>query len=172
VKTVKALQGCVLTFAAALAAPEASAQGIGASHRFGLGVVLGYPFNGLSMNYFLERNMSLQIDPTLRLYNHRGVGFGVLGARVDLLFYPATLATGRVAHLRFYVGPGANIALGLGAYSGFYLAAEAAVGLAVHFQRAPVDLALEFVPVLAILNGGGVDVGIVPGGAFHARYYF
>lgn len=157
---------------ALLAGPEARAQGIGASHRFGIGAALGYPFNGLSMNYFLERNMSLQIDPALRLYSYGGYSGGLVGARVDLLFYPATLATGRVAQLKFYVGPGANFALGLGNFRGFFLAAEAAVGLTVQFQRAPVDIAFELVPILAILSSGGVDVGVGIGGALHVRYYF
>ena len=55
-----------LTLSAALAIPAVSqANEIGRGRNFGLGVVAGYPNFGLSLNYFFNEGLSLQIDPQI-----------------------------------------------------------------------------------------------------------
>lgn len=160
------------------AAPSVShANEIGTRRTFGLGLVLGYPDVGVSMNIFLNEGMSLQIDPYFAYRSglrecRNCSGGGIVGSRVDLLFWPNTLATGSVAQLKWFVGPGAQLGLGLGDYGGFWLAAEASVGLGVQFQKAPIDLTLELIPRLGLINSAGVGIGFDVGGALNARYYF
>jgi hypothetical protein len=142
----------------------------------GLGVALGYPQAGLSGNVFLTGTTSLQVDGALRYHvRNKGrdvFGTGTLGLRVDVLFWMRPLTTGRVATLRWYLGPGVNFGLGVREDKGFTLGLELPVGLAVGFQRAPLELSLEVVPVLALVTPSAVELGIAFAGALHARYYF
>lgn len=161
--------GASLVFAAlSVCAPEAQAQ-VGGGRNFGLGLALGFPNVGLSGNYFMGQN-SLQFAVAARYRNFSDTG--ALFLRADYLFYPATLARGSGADLKFYVGPGLNLGLGLGNVSGFYLGAELPVGLSVQLRRVPLDIAVEAVPVLFLFNGDGIDPAFGIGGTLHVRYYF
>ncbi|MBI5518028.1 MAG: hypothetical protein HY909_29920 [Deltaproteobacteria bacterium] len=166
----------VLLGALVLGTPSALGQAFVASGRVGLGVALGYPQAGLSGNIFLTGTTSLQLDGALRYHvRNKGrdeYGTGTLGLRADVLFWMRPLATGRVAVLRWYLGPGVNVGLGLGKDRGFTLGVELPVGLVVGFQRAPVEVSLELVPVLALVTPSSVELGIAFAGALHARYYF
>jgi len=158
------IAGLVLAGALVALPATSSASEIGTSQRFGIGLVLGYPDIGLSINYFFSSSVSLQVDPTL----HLGRDNNAVGGRVDLLFWMPRLATWEVANLRWYVGPGANLGLGLGNNGGFGLGAELPTGIGLQFNSVPIDLNLEAVPVLYIIEE--LHFGI--GGALNARYYF
>jgi len=159
--------GATLGFVALSAfAPEAQAQ-VGGGRNFGLGLALGYPDVGLSANIFTGQN-SIQLVGAL--YFNDFSNRGALFLRGDYLFYPATLARGSAADLKFYVGPGLNLGLGLGNRGGFFLGLEVPLGLTVQLRRAPIDIAVEFVPRVFLVND--YRDRFDPGGAFHIRYYF
>lgn len=155
----------------ALAPQAAHAQQPHASGNFGLGAVVGYPGLGVSMNYFLSSQTSLQIDPVLYLRDAGGNGgdhTGV-GGRVDLLWWPSKLHSWSSTELVWFWGPGANVYVGNGGYS---LGAELPVGLGLTFNKASVDLNAEAVPALHMLDSDGLDPAFGIGGAVNARYYF
>jgi len=143
---------------------NATASEVGASQRFGIGLVVGYPDIGLSINYFFASAVSLQIDPTLHLDDHNDA----IGGRVDLLFWMPKLASWEVAELLWFVGPGANLGLGFGNNGSFALGVEAPIGIGLRFNGVPIDLNLEAVPRLYLIE----DTAFRFGGALNARYYF
>lgn len=179
-KTRHLLPAVVVAAATTLALPDvASAQQIGTQRRFGLGIVAGYNGLGLSLNYFMNPGLSLQIDPVIWA---RGGSF-LLGARVDAVFWPAPIARWSAADLRWFAGPGVWFALVNGGYyrfgqntivagDGFGLAVEGTIGLGLQFRGAPIDLNLELVPRLWLLAPGGLEVFFDLGAALNARYYF
>jgi hypothetical protein len=160
--------------------PEASAQSaIGRGRRLGLGLALGYPSLGLGGNGFFRPDASIQIDAT---WGWRAGAAGLF-ARGDVLFWFNRLAGGSAGELTWYAGPGVFLGFAGGRYcrgygevycgSGvFYLGAEAAIGLAWRFARAPIDLTVEAVPRLGLLDHVGAGPWFDIGAAFHARYYF
>ena len=161
-----------LVLGATLLAVPASAHAdeVGGWRTFGIGLVVGYPDVGLSINFFLSRATSIQIDPLIHFHHDYGNdnGHGAIGGRVDLLFWMPTLASWPAADLGWYWGPGANLGIGLGDNGFFGLGAELPVGIGLRFHGAPIDLNIEAVPVLHLIQD--VDFGI--GAALDARYYF
>lgn len=162
-----------IALGATLTASDANAQQrIGRGRNFGLGVVAGYPNFGLSMNYFFNEGMSLQIDPQIYAWN------GVLwvGGRVDLLFYPGRpLVSASAFDLRWYVGPGLGFGVALASNAGgLALVPEVPVGIGFQFTKVPIDLMLEAVPQFWIYTSsrGGDSFQFGVSGALHARYYF
>lgn len=148
---------------AALVASSGSAQAqeIGTQRRFGLGVVVGYPELGFDMNIYLTRSISLQIDPSLRVF-HDNVYFG---GRVDVLFWMPTITRLSFADLKWYFGPGGRVFVGHDFGAGF----EFPVGIGFQFHRVPIELMLEAVPTFDFIAG---DFYPWVAGAFHARWYF
>ncbi|OGQ79169.1 MAG: hypothetical protein A2289_03200 [Deltaproteobacteria bacterium RIFOXYA12_FULL_58_15] len=150
---------------ALIALPTSATAGeIGGSERFGIGLVVGYPDVGLSINYFFTSSVSLQIDPTFYLGDHDDA----IGGRVDLLFWMQKLAAWEVAELLWFWGPGANLGLGLGNHRRYAFGIEFPVGIGLRFYRAPIDVNLEAVPRLYLVE----DTVLRIGGALNARYYF
>ncbi|MBL8600571.1 MAG: hypothetical protein JNK72_01475 [Myxococcales bacterium] len=147
---------------------EAHAQ-VGGGRNFGLGLALGFPNVGISAN-IIQGSNSIQLVGALRYRNYSESGG--LFLRGDYLFYPAVLTRASALDLKFYVGPGVNLGLGLGRADGFYLGAELPVGLAFQFRRVPIDIGLEAVPVLTLLSSNEFGLGFGIGGAAHIRYYF
>lgn len=162
-------------FALSLAAPATAHAQVGGARRFGLGLALGYPDVGLSAQYFLSQQASLQFVLSF-WYRYGRFGYDYVDnssgvfLRADYLFHPATLVRGSAADLEFYVGPG--LYAGFGNYDSFAFGVEVPLGLGVQFKRVPIDLAFEAVPRLSIANRNGVGLGFGVGGTFHVRYYF
>jgi len=165
----------LLALALTLAAPVAASARSFDSHagRFGLGVELGYPSNGITTNTFLARDWSLQIVGTIWT-RHDWLG---LGARVDALWWMPALARVGWGDLVWYWGPGGNVFWydwkGKGDVDGYvHLGAELPVGIGLRFSKVPIDLMLEVVPVFRVLGHGGLDFDFGIAGALHARWYF
>ena len=157
-----------------LSSPAQAGSNIQSKGEFGLGVALGYPGNGLSMNYFLSDKTSIQADVTLWVPG--GNWFGV-GMRADFLWYPVRIAGWDWADLIWYWGPGVNFHYfnwsGPGSSAGYAaIGVELPVAIGFQFKKVPVDLNLEAVPILNILGNGGVAVGFGIAGVLNARYYF
>ncbi len=142
--------------------------------KFGLGVALGYPGNGLSMNYFVMDETAVQVD--VSFWAPGGNWFGV-GLRADFLWYPIKIHGWDWGDLTWYWGPGINFHYfnwtGSGKGSGYAsVGAELPVAIGLQFKEVPIDLNLEAVPILNILGNGGVDIGFGIAGVLNARYYF
>jgi len=154
-----------------MAAPSsARASEIGESENFGIGLVLGYPHFGVSINFFMSNWVSLQIDPALYVnhyYHNSHDNFGA-ACRVDLLFWMPRLASWTYADLRFYFGPGVNLGVGFSDHDNLGFGVEFPVGIGFQFNKVPIDLNFEAVPVIYVID----DVYFGIGGALNARYYF
>ena len=148
-----------LSFSIPAAAEPAHVAG-----NFGVGVVGGIPDVGLSLNYFMTDRTSLQVNPGLVLGDDGGVG-----ARIDYLFWPSSIAHGDSLDLVWFFGPGGRFFVG---DHGFALGAELPVGLGLAFNEIPLDINLEGVPALHIVDDRGVDPALSLGVVFNARYYF
>jgi hypothetical protein len=149
---------------------------IGRGRNLGVGIALGYPNVGLAFNGYFRETFSLQIDVT---WSYRS-GYGFAGGRADALFWMPALATADWGMLRWYVGPGAFVGVVTGTYygprnafrsRGFFLGAEAALGIALQF-KIPIDVTLEVVPQLHLVDSDGFFLGADVAAALHARYYF
>ncbi len=162
--------------ALSLATPSIAHAQVGGARRLGVGLALGYPDIGISGQYFINARTSVQVVASLWYRNGRfgrdyidRSGTGVF-LRADYLFHPVMLIRGTTADLGFYVGPGLYAGFGSGENLAF--GGELPLGLEVQFKSAPVDLAFEAVPRLAVASYAGIDPALSVGGAFHIRYYF
>jgi hypothetical protein len=124
-----------LTLGAALTIPAVSqANEIGRGRNFGLGVVAGYPNFGVSLNYFFNENLSLQIDPQIYAWQDQLW----VGGRVDLLFYPGRpLASERAFDLALVHRPGPGRGHRLGNNSGLALVPEVPIGIGSSSSACP-----------------------------------
>ena len=157
-----------------LSAPAEAANNVQSKGNFGLGVALGYPGNGLSMNYFLTKETAIQGD--ISLWTPGGKWFGV-GLRADFLWYPVKIAGWDWGDLTWYWGPGINFHYfnwtGPGSAAGYAaVGVELPIAIGLQFEKVPIDVNLEAVPVLNILGNGGVSIGFGIAGVLNARYYF
>lgn len=150
-----------------------AASNIAAPGKMGVGIELGYPFNGVSVNSFVTKTWSVQIDGAFWISDE----WTSLGARVDALMWQDPLARFRNVNFLWYFGPGLNLFwhthrkqnhdrnyIGLGG--------ELPVGIAVQFHPVPIDLTLEGVPIVHLVGDNGLGMDVEMAGAFHARYYF
>ncbi len=164
-----------------LAAPSTAHAQVGGGRNFGLGLALGYPDIGLSAQYFMNPRRSLQFVAAF-WYRNGYIGRRDLTGdqpadsgiflRGDYLFHPNVLTRGSVAALEWFVGPGINAGFGFGGSSWFSLGIEGAIGLAVQFLHAPIDITVEFVPRIVLVTSNGFYPDFIPSGTLHARYYF
>lgn len=158
--------------AAAEARPRpARAQRFSANKGFGLGVMVGAP-TGLTGKYFLGRDTALDF------------GVGVVGryryhdalhAHGDLLWHPAVLASIPAFMLPLYFGVGVRL-LQHDRFRDDYdshthIGVRAPIGLAMDFNRVPLDVFFELALVFDVLTDdahGYVDLNAAIG----VRYYF
>lgn len=155
------------------ASPALAGDNIQSPGKFGIGVELGFPGNGISMNWFMTQGTSLQIDFSIWLKSD-WTGFG---GRVDYLFWPGNIASWGWSDLVWYVGPGGNVFFfdwdGPGENDSYVrVGAELPIGIGFQFKGAPVDLTVEAVPILQILGNDGVDFDFDIAGVLNCRYYF
>ncbi|MBN1945946.1 MAG: hypothetical protein JW797_09740 [Bradymonadales bacterium] len=163
----------LLSVAMLASIPATAGPNVQSAGNVGVGVQLGFPGNGLSVNWFITGGTSLQVDLSIWL-KEDWMGFG---GRVDYLFWPGALASWGWGDLVWYFGPGGNVFLftwdGPGdADSYIRVGAELPVGIGLQFTGAPVDLNLEAVPILQILGNDGVDIDFDIAGVLNCRYYF
>lgn len=124
----------------------------------GLGVVFGEP-TGLSAKLWTSERTA--IDAAVA-WSFSGVGW--LHVQADFLMHNYDLIDVSEGALPVYYGVGAYV----GFSSDLGLGARVPLGLAYHFEGAPVEIFAEIVPGLALLPG----IGFYIGGGIGARYYF
>ncbi len=167
--------------AAAVALPSAAGaqvSRIGHGRNIGLGAVLGWPNVGIGLNAFLSDLNSIQVALTWSYRN----AHGYFGLRGDFLFWMQRIATSTALDVRWYLGPGVNLARVNGLYArsdgriiedgAFFLEAEMPVGIALQF-KIPLDVALEGIPKLFLFDSGnGAALRLDFAAAVNLRYYF
>ncbi len=187
---VLVMLGSLALPASAAAAPSPGKRIASRGGNFGLGLTLGDPM-GVSSKLFLAPNHALQFELGWAPMHH---GDGRFGG--DYLWHPGILAGGPVAELVPYLGFGIGIMFwgdgrcgrryyddedgryrrGHGYQHGrcgepggaaMFLRAPI-LGLAVHWKKAPVDVALEgsWSPYIVVPDLAHGDV------SFKVRYYF
>ena len=128
-----------------------------ANKTFGLGLELGEP-TGLNGKYFLsgDRALDFGIGDIYHYVNRSGLH--IYG---DYLFHPVSLAATDVFELPLYVGIGGRFwdfnDTGLtGPNNAFAIGVRGPVGLSMDFNNVPIDIFLQFVPVLDFYGGNAV----------------
>jgi hypothetical protein len=167
------LVAAVLIAAFTFSPSAEAASNVQAAGKFGVGVQAGYPIEGISANWFMTENTSLQFGLALWLKDD----WTAIGGRVDYLWWMPKLDNWDWGALGWYWGPGVDVFSwswkGKGNGDGFVsMGAELAVGIGVQFSKVPIDVNLEAVPVLWIVQGDGVETDFDIGSVLNARYYF
>lgn len=124
----------------------------------GLGLVFGEP-TGLSAKLWTSEKTALDAALAWSFYNG-----GWLHAQADFLIHNYDLIDVSEGALPVYYGIGAYVTFS----SDLGLGARVPLGLAYHFEDAPVEIFLEIAPGLSLLPG----IGFYMGGGLGARYYF
>lgn len=167
----------------AIAAPTPSGSIKGKGGDTGVGITLGSP-TGFSLKHFMSANNALQWNLGWGTFHHGGF-------RTDLsyLWHPAAIAKSDVVDLVPYVGAGLGFAVwghghGHGAHNhsgdGHHGAALGlmfrlpVLGLALHWQKVPLDTVLEgaWTPMIEMQHGHASFGGGHGDFFLGARYYF
>ena len=125
---------------------------------FGLGIVFGEP-TGLSAKMWTSQKTAIDAAVAWSF-----VGTGWLHLQADFLIHNFDLISVSEGSLPVYFGIGAY----LGMSSDFGLGARIPVGIAYHFEGAPVEIFAEVAPGLALLPA----ISFYVGGGIGVRYYF
>jgi len=147
----------------------ASAQEVGTSRNFGLGLALGSP-SGLSAEYYLNQKNALQATLGLGF-----VGGNHLNVTVDYLFHHNLMGQGAFK-LDAYIGLGGffyswfddDEGEGNDDKEAFGIGARVPLGLDMIFTKLPIDIYLEVAPGFALVGRTGFGVS----GALGFRYFF
>jgi hypothetical protein len=135
--------------------------GFEANKTFGLGIELGEP-SGLTGKLFVSPKAALDF----------GIGYAYqnyyyddgLHIYADFLFHPTVLAHADAFELPFYIGGGLRYwdfdfcdPQGRCTYRGSAVGVRIPIGIDFDFNRAPIDIFLQIVPVLDFLHGDYYD---------------
>lgn len=162
---------------------------------FGVGVALGNPLS-LTAKYHLGANEAIDFHiGAFRSYYTRNDGFwrNSLFLAADYVFEIWNFHQDATLSVPFYAGPGLGVAFSTGEHAycfdgrgrryscgmyNFGFGPRLPVGVAVEFQKAPFELALEMAPTLMIYTrdsyyGDGIGTRFdILNFAFIARFYF
>lgn len=159
-----------------------SLRSFSANKTFGLGLELGQP-TGLTGKYFLSDSNALDFGVGYIYHSYR-YGDDGLHLYADYLWHPATLVSAEPFELPFFIGVGGRFwdfdycrARNDCGWGGSALGVRIPLGIAFDFNRVPLDIALNIVPVLDFVRGDyydrygdrahfGIDVSIA------IRYWF
>lgn len=131
-----------------------------ANKTFGLGLELGAP-NGLNGKYFVSKSGALDFGIGF-IYSHYYYGDGI-HLYGDYLWHPTSLVSAPAFELPFYVGVGLRYwnfdycDRGLCTYGGSAVGIRVPVGISFDFNRVPLDIFIQLVPVIDFVNGDYYD---------------
>lgn len=131
-----------------------------ANKTFGLGLELGAPV-GLNGKVFVAPAVALDFGVGF-IYSHYYYGDG-LHLYGDVLWHPTSLVSADAFELPFYVGVGLRYwdfdycDRGLCTYGGSAVGLRVPVGIAFDFNRMPLDIFIQLVPVIDFVNGDYYD---------------
>lgn len=135
-----------------------------ANGKFGLGLELGAPF-GLNGKYFLTDSTALNfgIGEVYDNYYDNRDGFNLY---IDHLWHPFLLTNQPAFQLPFYVGVGVRLwdfddrRDRFNDNNGLAFGIRVPIGIAFDFNKVPLDIFVQFTPVLDLITGYGGNDGI------------
>ncbi len=137
-----------------------SASGFQANKTFGLGFELGEP-TGLNGKYFLSKSSALDFGIGW-IYSHYYYGDGA-HVYADYLWHPTSLVSAPAFELPVYIGVGLRFwdfhycVQRVCDYGGSAVGIRVPIGIAFDFNRVPLDIFIQLVPVLDFVNGDYFD---------------
>lgn len=134
--------------------------GFVANKTFGLGLELGQP-SGLNGKLFIGPSTAIDfgLGYAYEPYYY-GDGIHLYG---DVLFHPTTLIRADAFHMPFYVGVGLRFwdfdycDRNICTYGGSALGVRVPLGIAFDFNRVPLDIFMQLVPVIDFVRGDYYD---------------
>ena len=135
-------------------------KGFQANKTFGLGLELGEPA-GLNGKYFVSKSGALDFGIGW-IYGHYYYGDG-LHIYADYLWHPTSLVSASAFELPFYVGAGLRYWAfdycdrGVCTYRGSAIGIRIPIGISFDFNRVPLDIFIQIVPVIDFVNGDYYD---------------
>ncbi|HTE49580.1 MAG TPA: hypothetical protein VK698_01820 [Kofleriaceae bacterium] len=143
-----------------------------ANKTFGFGLILGEPI-GLTAKYYLGPSTAL--DFALGEYDQFREDDD-LGVHVDFLWHPVELATADPFVVPLYIGLGARIIGddddGPGDDDDVDVGVRAPIGIALDFNRVPMDVFFELAIVIDLIDDDDDDDDADLDAAIGVRYYF
>jgi hypothetical protein len=128
------------------------------NHNIGLGIILGEP-TGISFKIWNRQTVAFDAGAAWSIVDEKH--FQVHG---DLLFHNFDLFRVETGRMALYYGIGARVWFA----SDTIISLRVPVGLSYEFEKTPVELFIEIVPMLDLIPS--TEVGM--GGAVGFRYYF
>ena len=128
------------------------------NHNIGLGIILGEP-TGISFKIWNRQTVAFDAGAAWSIVDEKH--FQVHG---DLLFHNFGLFRVETGRMALYYGVGARVWFA----SDTIVSLRVPVGLSYEFEKTPVEIFLEIVPMLDLIPS--TEVGM--GGAVGFRYYF
>jgi hypothetical protein len=131
-----------------------------ANKTFGLGLELGEP-TGLNGKYFFSPATAFDFGVGA-IYGHYYYGDG-LHLYGDVLFHPASLVSADAFELPFFIGVGLRYwrfdycDARICTYRGSAVGVRVPLGVSFDFNRAPIDIAIQLVPVLDFVGDDYYD---------------
>jgi hypothetical protein len=128
------------------------------NHNIGLGIILGEP-TGISFKIWNRQTVAFDAGAAWSIVDEKH--FQIHG---DLLFHNFGLFRVETGRMALYYGVGARVWFA----SDTIVSLRVPVGLSYEFEKTPVEIFLEIVPMLDLIPS--TEVGM--GGAVGFRYYF
>ncbi len=128
------------------------------NHNIGLGIILGEP-TGISFKIWNRQTVAFDAGAAWSIVDEKH--FQVHG---DLLFHNFGLFRVETGRMALYYGIGARVWFA----TDTIVSLRVPVGLSYEFEKTPIELFLEVVPMLDLIPS--TEVGM--GGAVGFRYYF
>jgi hypothetical protein len=134
------------------------------NHNIGLGIMLGEP-TGLSFKLWTSQTTAIDAGAAWSFVN--GHYFQIHG---DFLLHNFNLFKVETGRMSLYYGAGARLKFGSSDTDGSdtTLSLRVPIGLAYEFDKTPVELFIEVVPMLDLIPSTEVQMA----GAVGFRYYF
>ena len=128
------------------------------NHNVGLGIILGEP-TGLTMKFWNRQTVAFDAGAAWSIT--RGGYFQLHG---DLLLHNFNLFRVDTGRMALYYGVGGRVKFA----TDLTVSLRVPIGISYEFERTPVELFLEVVPMLDLIPSTDVDMA----GAVGFRYYF
>ena len=128
------------------------------NHSVGLGIILGEP-TGVTMKFWNRQTVAFDVGAAWSIT--RGGYFQLHG---DMLFHNFNLFRVDTGRMALYYGFGGRVKFA----DDLTVSLRVPVGISYEFEKTPVELFLEVVPMLDLIPSTEVDMG----GAVGFRYYF
>jgi hypothetical protein len=134
------------------------------NHNIGLGIIVGEP-TGLSFKLWSKQTVAFDAGAAWSFVG--GEYFQIHG---DLLLHNFNLFTVETGRMSLFYGAGARLKFGEDAAGGSetVFSLRVPVGLAYEFEKTPIEIFLEIVPMLDFVPATEVQLA----GAVGFRYYF